>query len=56
MSIKDHEMLDEELNKVGVYIAKLLALPGEHRAGVYIKIEELEEKVKNRADNAYLHY
>ena len=58
MSIKEHEKtvenIDEELKKVGVYIAKLLALPGKQRTDVYTKIEEVEDKIKDGADSAYM--
>ena len=46
--------VDAEFKKAGQYIAKLLALPDEKRAGVYIKITELEEEVRDCAESAYL--
>ena len=45
---------DTELRKAGQFIAKLLALPVEQRAGVYVKITEMEEELKDVAESAYL--
>jgi len=49
-------VVEEEFKKAGVYIAKLLSLPGKYRTDVYAKIEEVEEEIKDSAESVYMRF